>query len=185
METQYCSGALEGIKYEHPVSGVETPLVQSPDIACWIGWNAWSSLTSKKIDTEDRPNARQFLTLLFFTVVPASWSIHPPFYSQALASPKFALVTSLPAGHGWCLASVSCEITRASCHGLWALEWASGDYITTESGTGLAWRSVAEVKIEWCFMVCLRVTATALNLLANKSAQPHLECFGFSLRSTF
>lgn len=37
METHSCSGALEGIKYEHPVSGVETPLVQSPDIVCCIG----------------------------------------------------------------------------------------------------------------------------------------------------
>lgn len=37
METHYCSGALEGIKYEHPVSGVETPLVQSPDIVCCTG----------------------------------------------------------------------------------------------------------------------------------------------------
>lgn len=37
METRYCSGALEGIKYEHPVSGVETPLVQSPDTVCCTG----------------------------------------------------------------------------------------------------------------------------------------------------
>ena len=168
METRYCPGALEGIKYEHPVSGVETPLVQSPDTVCCTGWNAWSSLTSKKIDTEDRPNARQFLTLLFvYSQIPA-WS--------------FSMVTA----RSWVVPRLSVLWNHHN-----ALPWIVPPELQvtiSPPSLELAWHGAQlESKlndVSW-FMVCLCFIATALSLSANKSTKPHLDCFGFSLRSTF